>query len=44
MENTRELILDMLVEILENGAYSHLVVRDVLDKYDYMDGDRKSVV
>ncbi len=44
MENTRELILDMLVEILENGAYSHLVVRDVLDKYDYMDGRDKAFI
>ena len=34
MENTRELILDMLMEILEKGVYSHLVIRDVLDKYD----------
>lgn len=26
----------MLMEILEKGSYSHLVIRDVLDKYDYM--------
>lgn len=35
MENARELILDMLMEILEKGAYSHLVIRNVLDKYNY---------
>ncbi len=35
MGNTRELILDMLMEILEKGSYSHLVIRDVLDKYNY---------
>lgn len=35
MDNTRELVLDVLMEILEEGTYSHLVIRDVLDKYDY---------
>lgn len=44
MENTRELVLDMLMEILEKGAYSHLVIRDVLDKYDYMDSRDKAFV
>jgi len=44
VENTRELILDMLTEILEKGAYSHLVVRDVLDKYDYMDSRDKAFI
>lgn len=37
MENVRELALDMLMEIVENGNYSHLVIRNVLDKYNYMD-------
>ncbi len=37
MENTRELILDMLMEILEKGVYSHLLIRDVQDKYNYLD-------
>lgn len=36
MENTRELIVDMLLEIGEKERYSHLVIRDVLDKYNYM--------
>ncbi|MDE7287445.1 MAG: 16S rRNA (cytosine(967)-C(5))-methyltransferase RsmB, partial [Lachnospiraceae bacterium] len=35
MDNTRELVLDVLLEILEEGSYSHLVIRDVLDKYNY---------
>nr|WP_160560826.1 16S rRNA (cytosine(967)-C(5))-methyltransferase RsmB [Parablautia muri] len=42
--NTRELILDMLMEILEKGSYSHLVIRDVLDKYNYSDPRDKSLV
>lgn len=44
MENARELILDMLMEILEKGTYSHLVVRDVLNKYDYIDSRDKAFV
>lgn len=35
MDNTRELVLDVLMEVLEKGTYSHLVIRDVLDKYNY---------
>ena len=35
MDNTRELVLDVLMEVLEEGTYSHLVIRDVLDKYNY---------
>ena len=34
--NTRELVLQMLLEINENGQYSHLVLRQVLDKYQYL--------
>ena len=44
MNNIRELILDMLMEILEKGSYSHLVIRDVLNKYDYMDSRDKAFV
>lgn len=44
MENVRELALDMLMEIIENGNYSHLVIRNVLDKYNYMDIRDKAFV
>ena len=44
MENVRELALDMLMEIVENGNYSHLVIRGVLDKYNYMDIRDKAFV
>lgn len=36
MENIRELAVNMLLEIAEKNRYSHLVIRDVLNKYDYM--------
>ena len=34
--NLRALALDLLIEINEKGQYSHLVLRDVLDKYQYL--------
>lgn len=34
--NIRALALDLLIEINEKGQYSHLVLRDVLDKYQYL--------
>lgn len=34
--NTRELALEMLLEINEKGQYSHLILRDVLSKYQYL--------
>lgn len=36
MVNLRALSLDLLIEINEKGQYSHLVLRDVLDKYQYL--------
>lgn len=42
MENTRELAVNMLLEITEQNKYSHLVIRNVLDKYNYMDGRDKA--
>ncbi len=44
MDNGRELALDVLMEILEKGAYSHLVIRDVLDKYNYSENRDKAFV
>ena len=40
--NTRALALDMLIEILENGQYSHLVLRGVLDKYQYLEKQERA--
>lgn len=42
MENTRELAVSMLLEVVEKDRYSHLVIRDVLDKYNYMEGRNKA--
>lgn len=38
--NTRELILGILMEVTKEGSYSHLVIRSVLDKYQYLEKKR----
>jgi len=42
VENTRELILDMLMEITSGKEYSHRVIGQVLEKYDYMSSQEKA--
>lgn len=42
MENTREIILDMLLEITAQKEYSHIVIGQVLEKYNYMSGQDKA--
>lgn len=42
--NTRELILGILMEVTERQSYSHLVIRDVLDKYQYLDKRERAFI
>lgn len=42
MENTREIVLDMLLAVDREEAYSHQIIRDVLLKYDYLSGQEKA--
>ena len=35
--NERELVLGILMEVTEKGQYSHIVLREVLGKYQYLD-------
>ena len=42
--NTRELALDMLLAIDRDGQYSHLVLRDVLDKYQYLSKQERAFI
>lgn len=42
--NTRELVLDILVEVNEKNQYSHLVIRSVLDKYQYLDKSERAFI
>ena len=38
----RELILDILMEILENGGYSHVVLKKALDKHQYLEKQNRA--
>ena len=42
--NIREVILDILLELEKTGEYSHLLVADVLQKYDYLDIKEKAFI
>ncbi len=44
MINTRELILEILLEVIEKGNYSHLVIRSVLDKYQYLEKQERAFI
>ena len=35
--NEREIVLAVLMEVTENGAYSHVVLREVLENYQYLE-------
>ena len=35
--NEREIVLEVLLEITENGQFSHIILRDVLNKYQYLE-------
>lgn len=41
-ENVREIILDALVTLDTENKKSHLLIRDILDKYDYLDARDKA--
>jgi 16S rRNA (cytosine967-C5)-methyltransferase len=47
-ENTkvdpRELVFDMLLSILRDGEYSHVVMHEVLDTHDYLDSHQKAFI
>ena len=40
--SVRELVLDMLMEVNEKNQYSHLVLRDVLNKYQYLEKQERA--
>lgn len=42
--NTRELVLDILLAVTKDGEYSHIVLKNVLDKYDYLDKRDRSFI
>ena len=42
--NEREVILEILMEITENGAYSHKILGDVLSKYQYLEKRERAFI
>ena len=34
--NTRNLVVDILLAVTRDGEFSHIAIRDVLDKYRYL--------
>ena len=42
--NTREIITDILLELDKEGSKSHLLIREVLEKYDYLDSRDKGLI
>lgn len=42
--NTRDLVLEMLVEINEKNQMSHLILRDVLNKYQYLSKQERAFI
>lgn len=40
--SARELVLDMLLETERDGGYENLLLKDVLDKYDYLEEREKA--
>ncbi len=42
--NERELVLGILMEVTEKGQYSHIVLREVLEKYQYLDKKERAFI
>lgn len=44
MENTREIVLDSLLELEKEAGFSNVLVRQVLQKYDYLPVQEKAFI
>lgn len=42
--NERELVLGILMEVLEQGRYSHIVLREVLGKYQFLEKKERAFI
>ena len=42
--NARELVLDMLLEVVRNNTHSHVLIKNVLDKYNYIEEQEKAFI
>lgn len=44
MINGREVVLDVLLEVLEKQAFSHIVIRQALEKYGYLSKQERAFI
>lgn len=44
MVNERDLVLSMLLEIEKGNEFSHILIRQVLDKHEYLEGNQKRFI
>ena len=42
--NERELVLDALLAITRDGEYSHIVLKNMLDLYQYLDKQKRAFI
>ncbi|MBQ6833283.1 MAG: 16S rRNA (cytosine(967)-C(5))-methyltransferase, partial [Lachnospiraceae bacterium] len=42
--NSREVVLDILMEILEKGNLSHLILKQALEKYQYLEKQDRAFI
>lgn len=42
--NTRELVLSILLEVTKEGGYSHVALRSVLEKYQYLEKQERAFI
>ena len=40
--NVRLLVMEMLLSVTKDGEYSHIVIRDVQNKYNYLNTQEKA--
>ena len=42
--DSREIVLEILLEILERGGYSHIILRQALNKYQYLEKSERAFI
>ena len=42
--NERELVLETLLLIMRDGEYSHIALKNVLDKYQYLEKKERAFI
>ncbi len=42
--NTRAIVLEILLEVLEKGSFSHIVLRQALNKYGYLEKTERAFI